>query len=241
MSDGEERRDKRLPGDHASPQDGFPMRAGLSKSEPARLARWNENHLYEQLQKKNEGHEQFVLHDGPPYANGPIHIGHAMNKISKDIIMRYHAMNGLQTPYVPGWDCHGQPIEHKVEEALGTVAFNATPTAKIREMCHEFAVENLDLQREGFKRLGVLGDWDHPYLTLYHEHDAADIEVFKARFDRGMIYRGRKPVHWCKHCHTALAEAEIEYADEVSPSIFVRFELIDVPDELKAAGCLSTS
>ena len=218
------------------PKTGFPMRAGLSKSEPKRLEMWNENHVYEQLQKKNEGHGKFVLHDGPPYANGPIHIGHAMNKISKDIIMRYHAMQGEQTPYVPGWDCHGQPIEHKVEEKLGTAKFNATPTARIREMCHEFAVENIELQKAGFRRLGVLGDWDNPYLTLYHEHDAADIEVFKAMFDAGMIYRGRKPVHWCKHCHTALAEAEIEYSDETSPSIFVRFELIDVPDALASSG-----
>ena len=170
------------------PKTGFPMRGGLPKNEPKRLAAWYENHVYEQLQKKNEGHKKFVLHDGPPYANGPIHIGHAMNKISKDIIMRYHAMQGEQTPYVPGWDCHGQPIEHKVEEMLGTKKFNATPTAKIRELCNKFAVENIDLQREGFKRLGVLGDWDNPYLTLYHEHDAADIEVFKAMFDKGMIY-----------------------------------------------------
>ena len=218
------------------PKTGFPMRGGLPKNEPKRLAAWYENHVYEQLQKKNEGHKKFVLHDGPPYANGPIHIGHAMNKISKDIIMRYHAMQGEQTPYVPGWDCHGQPIEHKVEEMLGTKKFNATPTAKIRELCNKFAVENIDLQREGFKRLGVLGDWDNPYLTLYHEHDAADIEVFKAMFDKGMIYRGRKPVHWCKHCHTALAEAEIEYSDEVSPSVFVRFELIDAPEALRSAG-----
>lgn len=218
------------------PKTGFPMRGGLPKNEPKRLAAWYENHVYEQLQKKNEGHKKFVLHDGPPYANGPIHIGHAMNKVSKDIIMRYHAMQGEQTPYVPGWDCHGQPIEHKVEEMLGTKKFNATPTAKIRELCNKFAVENIDLQREGFKRLGVLGDWDNPYLTLYHEHDAADIEVFKAMFDKGMIYRGRKPVHWCKHCHTALAEAEIEYSDEVSPSVFVRFELIDVPEVLRSAG-----
>ena len=218
------------------PKTGFPMRGGLPKNEPKRLAAWYENHVYEQLQKKNEGHKKFVLHDGPPYANGPIHIGHAMNKISKDIIMRYHSMQGEQTPYVPGWDCHGQPIEHKVEEMLGTKKFNATPTAKIRELCNKFAVENIDLQREGFKRLGVLGDWDNPYLTLYHEHDAADIEVFKAMFDKGMIYRGRKPVHWCKHCHTALAEAEIEYSDEVSPSVFVRFELIDVPEALRSAG-----
>lgn len=218
------------------PKTGFPMRAGLAKSEPKRLADWNENHVYEQVLKKNEGHDKFVLHDGPPYANGPIHIGHAMNKIAKDMINRYQMMQGKEVVYVPGWDCHGQPIEHKVEEKLGTKKFNDTPTDKIREMCHEFAVENIELQKAGFRRLGVLGDWDNPYLTLYHVHDAADIEVFKAMFDKGMIYRGRKPVHWCKHCHTALAEAEIEYADEVSPSVFVRFELIDVPEALTASG-----
>lgn len=199
------------------PKTGFPMRAGLSKSEPKRLKDWQDNKVYEQVLKKNEGHKKFVLHDGPPYANGPIHIGHAMNKISKDMINRYWMMQGYEVPYVPGWDCHGQPIEHKVEEKLGTEKFNQTPTAKIRELCNEFAVENIELQKAGFRRLGVLGDWDNPYLTLYHQHDVADIEVFKAMFDKGMIYRGHKPVHWCKHCHTALAEAEIEYSDETSP------------------------
>lgn len=218
------------------PKTAFPMRGNLAKAEPERLRGWYENGVYEQLQKKNEGHDKFILHDGPPYANGPIHVGHAMNKISKDMIMRYRAMQGYQTPYIPGWDCHGQPIEHKVEEALGTAKFNETPVEEIRELCQKFAVENLDLQREGFKRLGVLGDWEHPYLTFQHAHDAADIEVFKAMFDAGMIYRGRKPVHWCKHCHTALAEAEIEYSDEVSPSVFVRFAMIDVPATLATAG-----
>ena len=216
------------------PKTGFPMRAGLSKSEPKRLKDWQDNKVFEQLLKKNEGHEKFVLHDGPPYANGPIHIGHAMNKISKDMINRYWAMQGYYTPYVPGWDCHGQPIEHKVEEKVGTKKFNEMPTSEIREMCNEFAVENIELQKAGFRRLGVLGDWDNPYLTLYHQHDAADIEVFKAMFDKGMIYRGRKPVHWCTHCHTALAEAEIEYADEVSPAIFVRFEMTTTPKGLEA-------
>lgn len=215
------------------PKTRFPMRAALAQREPERLRRWQQDRVYEQMLKKNEGHGKFILHDGPPYANGPIHIGHAMNKISKDIIERYQAMQGLETPYVPGWDCHGQPIEHKVEEMLGTEKFNATPTDEIRELCRKFAVENIDLQREGFKRLGVLGDWDHPYLTLYNQHDAADIEVFKAMFDRGMIYRGHKPVHWCKHCHTALAEAEIEYSDETSPSIYVRFELTSKPAGLE--------
>ena len=215
------------------PKTKFPMRAALAQREPERLKRWQQNKVYEQVLKKNEGHDKFVLHDGPPYANGPIHIGHAMNKISKDMINRYWMMQGKEVPYVPGWDCHGQPIEHKVETALGTEKFNATPTAKIRELCHEFAVENIDLQRAGFRRLGILGDWEHPYLTLYHQHDAADIEVFKAMFDKGMIYRGHKPVHWCKHCHTALAEAEIEYADETSPSIYVRFELLGKPAGLE--------
>ena len=215
------------------PKTGFPMRAGLSKSEPKRLKDWQDNKVYEQVLKKNEGHMKFVLHDGPPYANGPIHIGHAMNKISKDMINRYWMMQGYEVPYVPGWDCHGQPIEHKVEEKLGTEKFNQTSTAKIRELCNKFAVENIELQKAGFRRLGVLGDWDNPYLTLYHQHDAADIEVFKAMFDKGMIYRGHKPVHWCKHCHTALAEAEIEYSDETSPSIFVRFEMTSKPAGLE--------
>ena len=216
------------------PKTKFPMRGALAQREPERLRTWQQNRVYEMLLKKNAGHKKFVLHDGPPYANGPIHLGHAMNKISKDMINRFRAMQGFETPYVPGWDCHGQPIEHKVEEAVGTEKFNQMPTAKIREMCNEFAVENIELQKAGFRRLGVLGDWDNPYLTLYHQHDAADIEVFKAMFDKGMVYRGRKPVHWCKHCHTALAEAEIEYGDEVSPAIFVRFEMTTVPAGLEA-------
>ena len=215
------------------PKTAFPMRASLAQREPARLETWRENDVYELARKKNEGHEKFVLHDGPPYANGPIHVGHALNKISKDMINRYWIMQGRDVPYVPGWDCHGQPIEHKVEEKLGTAKFNATPVAKIRELCNKFAVENIDLQRKGFRRLGVLADWEHPYLTLYHQHDAADIEVFKAIYDKGAIYRGRKPVHWCKHCHTALAEAEIEYAPEKGYSLYVAFELVDRPKGLE--------
>ena len=216
------------------PKTAFPMRASLAQKEPARLEMWNENGVYQLQLKKNAGHDTFILHDGPPYANGPIHIGHAMNKISKDIINRYWMMRGRDVRYVPGWDCHGQPIEHKVEETLGTEKFNQLPKTKIREMCRQYAVENIDLQREGFRRLGVLGDWDNPYLTLKNENDAADLEVFKAIFDKGAIYRGRKPVHWCKHCHTALAEAEIEYADETSPSIYVAFHLDSVAPGLEA-------
>ncbi|WP_035433637.1 isoleucine--tRNA ligase [Atopobium sp. oral taxon 199] len=216
------------------PRTGFPMRASLAQNEPKRLALWNQNALYELLMKKNEGHEKFVLHDGPPYANGPIHLGHAQNKISKDIINRYKAMRGFQTPYIPGWDCHGQPIEHKVEEMLGTEKFNALPTEKIRELCRKMAVEQVDTQRQGFKRLGVLAKWDDPYLTYAPDYDATDIEIFKAIFDKGSVYRGTKPVHWCTHCHTALAEAEIEYHDVTSMAIFVRFELTSVPEGLEA-------
>lgn len=210
------------------------MRASLAQNEPKRLTLWNQNALYELLMKKNEGHEKFVLHDGPPYANGPIHLGHAQNKISKDIINRYKAMRGFQTPYIPGWDCHGQPIEHKVEEMLGTEKFNALPTEKIRELCRKMAVEQVDTQRQGFKRLGVLAKWDDPYLTYTPDYDATDIEIFKAIFDKGAVYRGTKPVHWCTHCHTALAEAEIEYHDVTSMAIFVRFELTSVPEGLEA-------
>ena len=216
------------------PKTKFSMRAGLAQHEPERLKDWDENDVYGQLLKKNEGHEKFVLHDGPPYANGPIHLGHAQNKISKDIINRYWSMRGYQTPYVPGWDCHGQPIEHKVEQMLGTDKFNQLPTVKIRELCRKMAVEQVDTQRQGFKRLGVLGEWGNPYLTYTHDYDATDVEIFKAIFDKGAIYRGRKPVHWCTHCHTALAEAEIEYGDEVSPAIFVRFEMTTMPEGLEA-------
>ena len=215
------------------PKTGFPMRANLAQNEPRRLAEWDANDVYGLLMKKNEGHDKFVLHDGPPYANGPIHLGHAQNKISKDIINRFWSMRGYQTPYVPGWDCHGQPIEHKVEEMLGTEKFNQLPTEKVRELCRKMAVEQVDTQRQGFRRLGVLADWEHPYLTYTNDYDATDVEIFKAVFDSGAIYRGRKPVHWCAHCHTALAEAEIEYGDEVSPAIFVRFQMTTVPQGLE--------
>lgn len=217
------------------PKTSFPMRASLATREPERLAAWEKAGVYEQAREraKARGAEPFVLHDGPPYANGPIHLGHALNKITKDIINRYQIMQGREVTYVPGWDCHGQPIEHKVEETLGTAKFNATAPEEIRSICREFAVENIDLQRQGFKRLGVLGDWEHPYLTLSKSHDAADIEIFKRFFERGSIYRGRKPVHWCTHCHTALSEAEIEYADVTGPSIYVAFELHEKPKGLE--------
>ena len=216
------------------PRTGFAMRGNLPQNEPKRLAVWEEANVYELALKKNKGHKKFVLHDGPPYANGPIHLGHAQNKISKDIINRYWIMQGREVPYVPGWDCHGLPIERKVEDMLGAEKFRSLPTEKIRELCRKMAVEQVDTQRKGFKRLGVLGEWNNPYLTYTNDYDATDVEIFKAIYDSGAIYRGRKPVHWCSHCRTALAEAEIEYGDEVSPAIFVRFEMLTVPAGLEA-------
>lgn len=215
------------------PQTTFPMRGSLAQNEPLRLKRWQEADVYAKARKARADDPTFVLHDGPPYANGPIHLGHALNKISKDFVNRFQLMQKKNIAFIPGWDCHGQPIEHKVEEQLGTKKFRSLPPEKIRELCRSCATQNIDLQKEGFKRLGVLADWDHAYLTLSHEHDAADIEIFKHIYDTGAIYRGKKPVYWCTHCQTALAEAEIEYREIEGPSIYVAFKLDTKPDELK--------
>ena len=182
--------------------------------------------LYHQVVEQNRGHEYYVLHDGPPYANGPIHIGHSFNKILKDIIVRFKSQQGYFSPYVPGWDCHGQPIEHMVERNLGPEKMAAIDQPTLRRLCRELATKSIDLQRDGFKRLGVLGEWDDPYLTYKPLYEAGNVQIFKTMYQNGSIYRGRKPIHWCYRCHTALAEAEIEYADEPSPSIYVAFDLI---------------
>ena len=205
------------------PRTSFKMKAGLAQREPERLKRWEDAELYHQMLAKNEGRASYVLHDGPPYANGPIHIGHALNKVLKDVIVKYHTMRGYYSPYVPGWDCHGLPIENKVEEELGPDKMRAIDTPTFRRICREYAEKQLDGQRTGFKRLGVTGEWDDPYLTFTPEYEAGNIRVFKKLYDAGAIYQGRKPIHWCSHCHTALAEAELEYSDETSPAIFVRF------------------
>lgn len=215
------------------PKTSFKMKASLAQHEPERLKKWEGMDLYYQVLAKNEGHESYVLHDGPPYANGPIHIGHSLNKILKDIIVKYHAQRGYYAPYVPGWDCHGLPIENKVEEELGPEKMAKIDVPTFRKICREYAEKQVDGQREGFKRLGVAGDWNNPYLTFTPEYEAGNIEVFKELYLSGAIYRGRKPIHWCTHCHTALAEAEIEYADEVSPSIFVKFRFTEVPEAFK--------
>ena len=216
------------------PQTDFPMRGNLPAKEPERLAKWEEEQLYWRVLEKNKDGKPFVLHDGPPYANGPIHIGHAFNKILKDFVNKSHAQRGYYTPYIPGWDCHGQPIEHMVETTLGTQKFRDTPQPEIRRLCREWAEKYVGVQRDGFKRLGVNGDWEHPYLTFIPNYEAGNVEVFKKMYLDGAIYRGRKPIHWCSHCHTALAEAEIEYGDEVSPAIFVRFAMTTVPEGLEA-------
>ena len=215
------------------PKTSFKMKASLAQHEPERLKKWEEMDLYYQILAKNEGHESYILHDGPPYANGPIHIGHSLNKILKDIIVKYHAQRGYYAPYVPGWDCHGLPIENKVEEELGPEKMAKIDVPTFRKICREYAEKQVDGQRKGFKRLGVSGDWGNPYLTFNPEYEAGNIEVFKDLYLSGAIYRGRKPIHWCTHCHTALAEAEIEYADEVSPSVFVKFRFTEVPEAFK--------
>ncbi|HEY3374340.1 MAG TPA: isoleucine--tRNA ligase [Candidatus Aquicultor sp.] len=206
------------------PQTDFPMRAGLPQREPETLKHWSDTHLYGEIRKKSAGKPKFILHDGPPYANGNIHAGTAMNKILKDIIVKYKTMAGFDSPYVPGWDCHGQPIEHNVEKQLGEKA-KTISRADFRTLCKEYAMGFVDKQRSQFMRLGVTGDWFDPYLTLRHEYEAANVKIFGELYECGLIYKRRKPIHWCIHDHTALAEAEIEYKEESSPSIYVKFPL----------------
>lgn len=223
------------------PQTDFPMRGNLPENEPKRLQKWEEERIYDQVLEKNRDGKPFVLHDGPPYANGPIHIGHSFNKILKDFVNKSHAQRGFFTPYVPGWDCHGQPIEHMVEVTLGPDKMASIDQPTLRRLCREWAEKYVDIQRDGFKRLGVNADWDNPYLTYLPNYEAGNVEIFKKMYLDGSVYRGRKPIHWCKHCHTALAEAEIEYSDETSPSIFVRFKLDTMPGIFEAAGATGTA
>ena len=201
------------------------MRAGLPEREPEFLKYWEENKIYEKKQELHAGHKKFVLHDGPPYANGKIHMGTALNKILKDIIMKYKDAQGFDTPYVPGWDTHGMPIEHAAIKNLG-LNRHELDTLVLRKECHDYALKWIDEQRTDFKRLGVLGDWDHPYITMTHDYEAVQIHVFGEMAKKGYIYKGKKAVYWCPHCETALAEAEIEYGEEKSPAIFVKMPLV---------------
>ena len=208
------------------PKTDFPMRAGLPKREPEMLRRWEEEHLYEELLKKNEGKPRFSLHDGPPFSNGNIHMGHALNKSIKDFIVRSYAMRGYYTPYIPGWDNHGMPIESAIikEQKLNHKAMSV---ADFRSACEAYALKYVGIQREGFKRLGVVGDWDHPYLTMDKGFEADEIRIFGRMYRNGHIYKGLKPVYWCPKDETALAEAEIEYQDDPCTTVYVRFPMKD--------------
>ncbi|MBS3989651.1 MAG: isoleucine--tRNA ligase [Dethiobacter sp.] len=217
------------------PQTEFPMRAGLPQREPDLLAKWQALDIYRKVQEKRQGQPKYILHDGPPYANGDIHMGTAMNKVLKDIIVKHRSMLGFDAPYVPGWDTHGLPIEHQVVKA-GKIKRSEVTPVEFRRHCRDFALRFLDVQREQFKRLGVRGDWDNPYVTLKPEFEARQIMVFGEMAQKGYIYKGLKPVHWCPQCETALAEAEIEYNEHRSPSIFVRFQVADAKGKLEQAA-----
>ncbi|HEY2388285.1 MAG TPA: isoleucine--tRNA ligase [Candidatus Binatia bacterium] len=213
----------------------FPMRANLPAREPEILARWKRDDLYARMLEARAGRPRYVLHDGPPYANGNIHLGHALNKIVKDIIVKYKHMAGFLAPYVPGWDCHGLPIELQVEKSLGKEKKAALSKPEIRKLCREYAAKFVGIQREEFERLGVIGDWAKPYLTMDFAYEATEIRELAKVVKSGDLYRGKKPVHWCAACRTALAEAEVEYKDVSSPSVYVAFALREpYPKELAA-------
>lgn len=218
------------------PKTDFPMRAGLPKREPEFLARWEANDQYKKLMEHNDGKPLFVLHDGPPYANGDIHIGHALNKTLKDFIVRYKNMTGFKSPYVPGWDTHGLPTELAARKKAGISAETNISDLELRKICRDTALGFVDIQRESFKRLGVIGEWDNPYITLKKEFEEEQIKVFATMANKGYIYKGLKPVYWCPDCNTALAEAEIEYAEDPCHSIYVKFNVTDDLGKLTAMG-----
>jgi len=208
------------------PRTDFPMKADLVTREPARLKQWQDAGLYPKIQAARAHGEKFILHDGPPFANGDVHIGTALNKILKDIIIKYKTLRGFRAPYVPGWDCHGLPIEFKVAQDMRKAGDTSADAATIRKACEAYARKYIDIQRTQFKRLGVLGDWDNPYLTLNKEYEADELRLFADIVAKGFVYRGKKPVYWSIPCRTALAEAEVEYHDHVSQSIYVKFPVI---------------
>ena len=206
------------------PQTEFPMRGNLPEKEPTILAKWTEMDIYRLVQEANSGKEKYILHDGPPYANGDIHLGHTLNKVLKDIIVRYRSMNGYDAPYVPGWDTHGLPIEQQAIKSLGLNRNNVS-VVEFRRKCRDYALKYVEIQKEQFKRLGVRGDWENPYITLDPKFEAVQIKVFGEMAKKGFIYKGLKPVYWCCDCETALAEAEVEYGNKKSPSIYVKFKV----------------
>src|SRR6267154_2215583 len=217
------------------PNTGFPMKADLANREPGMLEGWERVRLYDQIRAAAKGRPAFVLTDGPPYANGTIHLGHAVNKVLKDIIVKSRTLDGYDAPYVPGWDCHGLPIEMQVEKTHGRVGQKIDAKA-FRAACRAYALKQVDGQRADFKRLGVLGDWDHPYLTMMPRYEAEQLRGFATIIKNGHLYKGYKPVHWCLNCRSALAEAEVEYEDKTSPSIYVRFAVADSVDLAQRFG-----
>src|SRR4051794_21939106 len=206
------------------PRTEFPMKANLQTAEPQALARWEEMGLYERIRESRAGRPKFVLHDGPPYANGQIHLGTALNKILKDFVVKSKTMAGFDAPYVPGYDCHGLPIELKVDRELGPKKRDMS-VADFRRACRAYADRFIDVMTTQFERLGIFGDWEHPYLTMNFRYQAAIARALGRFVEKGLVYKGKKPVHWCIHCRTALAEAEVEYEDHTSPSIYVEFPL----------------
>ncbi len=206
------------------PKTDFPMKANLKDLEPRSIGRWRETGIYRLIQERNSGKPAYILHDGPPYANGHIHIGHALNKILKDVIVKYKSLKGFSSPYVPGWDCHGLPIEHQVLKNLGPKK-EGMSQQEVRKLCREYAEKFIAIQREEFRRLGVFGDWENPYLTMNYGYEAAIVRELGKFVGAGGVYKGKKPVYWCGFDETALAEAEVEYADHESPSVYVRFPL----------------
>ncbi len=216
------------------PETLFPMKASLPENEPLRLQQWAASGLYEQIRAARQGAPKYILHDGPPYANGPIHLGHALNKCLKDFVVKSKTMAGYDAPYVPGWDCHGLPIEIKVDEQLGRRKLDM-PAGDFLAACRAYAQKYVDLQRSQFERLGVFGQWDRPYLTMSPGYEAATLATFYRFFERGFVYKGLKPVYWCLHDRTALADAEIEYEMHTSPSVYVRYRLLSDPGLLDPA------
>ena len=216
------------------PQTAFPMKANLAQNEPLRLTRWTELRLYEELRKASLGRPVYLLHDGPPYANGPIHLGHALNKGLKDFVVKSKTMAGYDSPYVPGYDCHGLPIEIKVDEQLGRKKLEM-PVPAVLDACRAYAQQYVDLQTSQFQRIGCFGRWNNPYKTMSRDYEARTLEAFYGFLEKGFVYRGLKPVYWCIHDRTALAEAEVEYEMHVSPSIFVRYRLTSPPEALDPA------
>lgn len=219
------------------PHTDFPMKANLAQREPEFLIYWQEQDIYRKLRELRQGKPKFILHDGPPYANGNIHIGHAVNKILKDIIVKSKSLSGYDAPYVPGWDCHGLPIELNVEKKLGKAGVKV-PVAEFRKACRDYAMQQINIQREEFKRLGVMGDWDKPYLTMDFKFEANIIRALAKIIANGHLQQGYKPVHWCMDCGSALAEAEVEYENKTSPAIDVKFSVVD---QVALAACFKVT